>query len=105
MNSALRQARILRFALGITLAMSLALGISWPMSFITPVFVAIFLSAAAPAPSLRTGLTQILAMVGGCGVGLVITMTVLPYPLICLPVVLLALFRVYYWGFGSNTER
>jgi hypothetical protein len=102
MPLALRQARILRFSVGITLAMALALGAAWPMSFITPVFVAIFLSAPAAAPSLRTGLMQILAMACGCGVGLLITMTVLPYPLICLPVILLALFRLYYWGFGGG---
>jgi len=59
---ALRTRRILRFAIGITLGMTLATGIAWPLSFLTPVLVGLLLSSPAPL-TLRAGLAFI-ALIG-----------------------------------------
>ena len=52
--------RILRYAVGSTLAMAVAMGLDWPLSFLTPVLTLSFLASPAPRPTLKMGLGFIL---------------------------------------------
>ena len=53
----LRTMRVLRFALGVTTAIAIAFAYEWPLSFLTPVFVAVFVALPLPAPSLEQALS------------------------------------------------
>lgn len=88
--------RVMRFAVGVTLAMAIALGFDWPLAFLTPVLVAVILAMPLPAPSLKTGLTNMLYTVAAFGIAVVFTLFLLPYPLIYIPMLGLALFQIYY---------
>ena len=47
---------ILRYALGSTFIVSLAMGFSWPIGFLLPVLSLGFLASGKPAPGLKGGL-------------------------------------------------
>lgn len=92
----LRTIRILRYAIGITLVFSLAMGIGWPLSFIAPIFLAGMLAPPAKPLTIKAGVFTVLSMVVGCVAGLVIVSTVLNYPFVCLLVISLSLFLTFY---------
>ena len=96
-----RLVRILRFALGVTVAMGLALGIGWKLSFITPVMLAGFLATPAPCPSARAGLAIVLNMAAAFAVGIVVTLLLVPYPIVCLLIIGLLLFLIFHWNLGG----
>jgi len=97
---ALRTRRILRFAIGITLGMTLATGIAWPLSFLTPVLVGLLLSSPAPL-TLRAGLAFI-ALIGlAMGASLAFSIALLSYPVLFLALVGLLLFRIFHAASGD----
>jgi len=91
-----RSIRIIRYAVGVTLAVGLAFAIEWPLSFLTPVFTAMILAMPLPVPSLQVGLKNMLHTVSAFLIGLVFTLFLLPFPLIYAPMLGLALFQIYY---------
>ncbi len=92
----LRTMRVLRFALGVTAAIAIAFAYEWPLSFLTPVFVAVFLALPLPAPTLGQALRNCYFVLEGFVVGLVFTLFLLPFPLIYVPALGLVLFHIYY---------
>jgi hypothetical protein len=92
----LRTARVLRFALGVTAAVAVAFAYEWPLSFLTPVFVAVFLALPIPAPTLGQALRNCWFVIEGFALGLVFTLFLLPFPLIYVPALGLVLFHIYY---------
>lgn len=89
-------AKILRFSLGVTAAVSLAFAFQWPLSNLTPILTATFLTLPAPSPTLRAGLNLVGYVVFAFGLGLLFTVFLLPYPLVYLPVLAVVLFHIYY---------
>jgi hypothetical protein len=55
--------RILRLALGTALSMGFSQTIGWPLSFIAAVFTMFLLAVPLPAPTLKSGIKFVLAMV------------------------------------------
>lgn len=55
--------RILRMALGTALSMGFSQIINWPVSFIAAIFTLLMLSLPLPAPTLKSGLKFVLALV------------------------------------------
>ena len=92
----LRTARIVRFAVGVTAAVTIAFGFEWPLYFLTPVFTTFFLALPLPAPTLRQITNNILYVFAAFALGLVFTMFLLPYPLVYVFALGLVLFRIYY---------
>jgi len=92
--------QVLRYALGATVCMTLALGIGWPLSFMTPVLALGFLAAPARL-SLKDGVGLVLTIAGACGVGLLMTHYFMSFPLVFLPLLGLALFRLFYAKSGG----
>jgi len=92
--------QVLRYALGATICMTLALGIGWPLSFMTPVLALGYLAAPARL-SLKDGVGLVLTIAGACGVGLFMTHYVMPFPLVFLPLIGLVLFRLFYAKTGG----
>ncbi len=92
----LRTVRIVRYAVGVTAAAVLAFGINWPLFFVTPLFIAVFLAMPLPAPTLRKSFQSMLYVLVAFALGLVFTLLVLRYPLVYVPALGLLLFHIYY---------
>jgi len=88
--------RILRFAVGVTLATALSSAIEWPLSFLTPILTSVILALPLPVPSIRTGLNNMLYTVIAFAIGLVFTLFLLPFPLAYVPMLGVVLFYIYY---------
>jgi hypothetical protein len=97
----LRSARVLRLAVGLFLAAALAFGVGWNLSFITPVFVALLLRSGAPCPPFRAGGGLVLMVAGAMAVGVVISLTLTPYPLVFALAQALLLFWVFFANAGG----
>jgi len=87
--------RILRYTLGVVLAIALAYSIDWTLAYIMPVFVAKFF-VDRPAPSRGTFDELFLAMVVTVLIALVVSHGVTQYPLILLLLIGLLMFWAYY---------
>jgi hypothetical protein len=92
----LRTTRTLRYALGVTTATAIAFAIQWPLFFLTPVLAAVFLALPLPGPTLGQGLRNIGYVFVAFGLGAAFTLFLLPYPMVYVPALGLALFRIYY---------
>lgn len=91
-----QQIRALRYAVGVTIATALAFGIAWPLSFLFPVLSAVFLAMPLPKLTLSQGLRSMRDSLFAFGVGYIFTMFILPFPVIYVPLLGLALFHTYY---------
>ncbi len=91
-----QQIRALRYAVGVTIAAALAFGIAWPLSFLFPVFSAVFLALPLPKLTLKQGLRNMRDTLFAFGVGYIFTMFILPHTVIYIPLLTLALFHTYY---------
>lgn len=91
------QVRILRFALGLTLAVAIVFGFEWPLSFVTLVFTALFLSLPTPSPTVYILLRLIAYVIIAFSLGLLFTVFFIPYPFIYLIMLGLVLFHLYYF--------
>jgi len=88
--------RALRYAVGLTIATALAFGIAWPLSFLFPVLSAVMFAMPLPKLTLAQGIKNMRETLFAFGVGFILTQFLLPYPIIFLPFLVLALFYTYY---------
>ena len=88
--------RVMRFAIGVTLAVAISSAINWPLAFLVPILTSVFLAMPMPMPGLKSGLTNMLYTISAFLVGIVFTLFLLPYPLAYIPMLALALFNLYY---------
>jgi hypothetical protein len=91
-----KQIKILRYAVGLTIASALAFGIAWPLSFLLPVLSAVFLALPLPKLTLSQGLCNMRDSLFAFAVGYIFTLFILPFPVIFVPLLALALFFTYY---------
>lgn len=94
----LHTARILRYAITVTASVAISFSLAWPLYFLTPVLVSVFLPLPLPAPTLKVALNFILYVIYGFLIGLVMTLFVLPYPLVFVPLLGWILFQIYYFA-------
>jgi len=87
--------RILRLALGASLAMWFSQAAAWEMSFIAPVFVVVLLSTPLPALPFKSGIKFVLALTLAIYSGLFL----LPFLVYQLGVGILLLILVLFWSF------
>ena len=92
----IRSVRTLRYALGSTLAMAVAMGFDWQLSFLTPVLVLSFLGSPAPRPAIKNLVTFELVVAVACAVGLAVGLLLVPFPVVYLLVLGLLLFHLFY---------
>ncbi len=92
----LRSVRIVRFGLGVALAMAIAFGFNWPLQFLLPVLTASLLGSKQPAPTSREGFNNILSIAAAFSLGLTFSLFALVYPLVYVPALGLVLFHIYY---------
>ena len=79
-----------------TIAAALAFGIAWPLSFLFPVLSAVFLALPLPKLTLSQGLRNMRDTLFAFAVGFIFTQFILPFPVIYVPLLALALFHTYY---------
>ena len=75
-----RRAAILRYAVGVTIATAVALGVAWPLSYLTPVLTATFLAPPGRPLPLKSGIGFVLTVAATCLFALVFSAALLPYP-------------------------
>jgi len=94
----LRAVRVLRFAIGVTLATGISFAFEGPLYFLCPVFTAVFLAQALPnpAPTLKDALLNGWYVIEGFLLGLVFTLFVTPFPGIYVLALGLVLFGIFY---------
>ncbi len=97
-----RSIRTLRLGVGITLAAGVALGIGWPLSFLTAVLATSLLASNAPCPSLRAGAMLVIVIAAAALFGLVVVAPLaIHYPLVCAVAVGLFLFLIFRASYGG----
>lgn len=93
----LRTVRILRLAVGTTVAMAIAQGINWPLSYATPAIVVAMLTMPSPPLTYRETLENIFYAVCAFSIGLVVTLFLLPFPVVFILAYGLIFFFVHYY--------
>lgn len=88
--------RIIRYAVGSTVAMAVAMGVDWQLSFLVPVLSLSFLASPDPCPKIREGLAFVAVISVASLAGLLLSRWLLPYPFVFIPFVSLVLFRLFY---------
>jgi len=73
----LHTARILRYAITITGSVAISFSLAWPLYFLTPVLVSVFLPLPMPAPTLKVGMSFILYVIYGGGNFILVLMCLL----------------------------
>lgn len=94
----------LRFIIGLVISFIISFGFNWPFAFITPVFVAKFLASNKPPPSLKTLLTIFIIISSAVFIGGMVTRVLLPYPVVFLLMMTLAIFWISYWNNSGGNE-
>lgn len=92
----LRSVRILRFTIGVTLAAALAFAFEWTLSFLVPLLTAVFLGMPLPGLTARQLMINTFYLLAAFALGLVFALVLLPYPMVYIPLLGLALFHIYY---------
>ena len=98
--SDLRTVRILRYAFGSALAMAVAMGFDWPLSFLTAVLTLTFLGARSPRPAVKALLGFVLIIAAASAVGLLVGLLV-SYPAVYMLSLALILFHLFYAKAGG----
>lgn len=75
-----RQAAVLRYAVGVTIATAVALGVAWPLSYLTPVLTAVLLAPPGRPVPLKVGVGFVLTVAVACLFALIFSAALLPYP-------------------------
>lgn len=91
-----RERRILRFVLAITTGFTLSQLINWQLSYLTPILLSMLMGG--PNIDLKTGLGFFAVIVVGCLFGLLLSMSIVDYPLVCLLVFSVLLLHIYSAG-------
>lgn len=89
--------RILRLALGTALSMGFSQLINWPLSFIAAVFTMFVLAVPLPAPTLKSGLKFVLALVIPAYFGMLLIPFLMHARWTGIILVILALFGSFYY--------
>ena len=87
---------MLRYALGSTLLMALAMGIGWDMAFLTPVLALGFFSPGTTMPRFKEGLVFVAIIAGTTLIGFLFTKLFLDYILLFILLLGLALLAIFY---------
>jgi hypothetical protein len=93
----LQQARILRFALGVSVAAAVSFAFQWPLFFLAPALTVFLLAHPPPGSPGQAAWRLGVATLVSFALGLVFSHILLPYPLVYVTFLALALLRINYW--------
>ena len=97
----LTQLRILRYAIGSTLCVAIAMGFDWFLGYLVPVLALGFFASPAPRPSLKQGIAFVAVIFVACMVGYLFARYVIPYPIIFILLAGLGLMHIFYAKHGG----
>ena len=108
-NNALHQQtperiRIIRFTVGLTLAIAISFGFNWPLAFITAVFTAKFLGTDAAKLPFKVLLGIFIVSLTAFCAGILVTRFLLPFPIVFILIMTLIIFLVSYWGYSGGND-
>jgi hypothetical protein len=87
---------VLRYVVGSSMIMMVAMGMDYTLAYLTPVLALGFLAPAAKAPTLRSSAAFLLILALASLGGVMFSSFFLAYPLVFLPLLTLLLFHTYY---------
>lgn len=90
--------RILRLALGTTLSMGFSQLVNWPLSFVAAVFTMFILAVPLPAPTLKSGIKFVLALVIPAYAGMLLLPFLMHARWAGILLVVLCLFGSFYYS-------
>ncbi|MEW6997709.1 DUF2955 domain-containing protein [Colwelliaceae bacterium BS250] len=96
--------RIIRFTIGVTIAIAIAFGFNWPLAFIAPVFVTKFLGNRGSKLPFKALVAVLLVSTAAFIVGILLTKFLLPFPVVFILMMTLMIFLVSYWGYSGGNE-
>ncbi len=88
--------KIMRLSVGSTIAMLLAYAFNWNLAMLTPVFTVVILAMPLPKPSLEQILKNMMQTLLAMAAGVLLTLYLLPLPIVFSLIFFLALFHTYY---------
>ena len=103
-NLTIREIRILRFFVGVMLAIVIAYVGNWPFAFITPVFVAKFLGNSKGKLPFKKLITIFFIILSAFILGGIITKLLLPFPIVFILIMTLLIFWISYWNNSGGNE-
>ena len=92
----LANVRALRISLGATTAIAVGYGVAWPLSYMMPLFVVMFLAMPGPWFGWKMAFQIIRRLSSGLLCGLIISEFFLRMPLVCVPLYALLFFWIYF---------
>ena len=87
---------ILRYALGSAIIIMVATGADYTLSYLTPVLALNFLAPGSRAPALKSSFAFLLTIALASLAGILFSRFFLDFPLVFLPLMILAIFYIYY---------
>lgn len=87
---------VLRYAAGATIIMLVAMMADYKLSYLTPVLALSLLAPGIKPLTIKTGLAFLLTIATASISGLLFTRMFINYPLVFLPLIVLAVFHIYY---------
>lgn len=90
------QVRMWRIVIGTTLAIAISYGVSWPLSYLMPLFTVMFLAMPGPWFGWKMACSIIKRLLAGLLCGLIISEFFIRMPLVCVPLYALLFFYIFY---------
>ena len=87
---------VLRYAMGATMIMLVAMIADYNLSYLTPVLALNFLAPGVKPMSFKSSAVFLLIIAGASAISLLFTRSFIDYPLVFLPLIILAIFHIYY---------
>jgi DUF2955 family protein len=98
-----QQTALMRYAVGVFLAMALAMSIAWPLAVLTPMFASMFLSKGVPFIGFKGGFKIVLVVIVSGIVGTLISQYLIQIPFLALSSICLFIFYIYYYAAGQGS--
>ena len=87
---------MVRYAVGATLLVAVAMGFDWPLAFLVPVLSLSFLAPGGKPPGLKGGLFFVGSIAVACLLGMTLAFSFLDTPPIHILITFLLLFHIFY---------
>ncbi|MEH0154910.1 DUF2955 domain-containing protein [Limibacter armeniacum] len=87
---------ILRYAVGTTMIVGVALAMDYTLAYLTPVLGITLLAPGTPAPTWKVGFAFVMMLAVTSVFGLLFSRWFLPYPMVFLPLIVLIMLSIFY---------
>lgn len=95
-NVQVQSRHILRYAIGATMIMMVAMIADYNLAYLTPVLALNFLAPGVKPLTIRSSVAFLAIIAGASMLSILFTRSFIDYPLVFLPLIILAVFHIYY---------